>query len=555
MAAWDPWAFIPENYNLGLDLTTTQVAHGRGNKVVLFWENALGNSRVLTYRELDALSTQLAKAFLRRGIGRGERILLRLPNIPEFYLAALAAAKNGSLFVPTSPQFRAGEVEYRLRHSGAVAVVVTSSLLPAVEEAATHCPELKHIFVVPYPEPSRRCTTYESWHDLLAEGRDDRSPWEPAETRHDDLAFLVYTSGTAGEAKGVAHFHRYARAYEGQGRFWHDYRDEDIVACPSDLGWLLPLATTFLYALSRGLSVVLYDGMGRGFDPVKWFYFFQRYRITNLTATPTVYRLLDAVGEMARRFDLTCWRHAVSCGEPLPAATFHAVRRRFGVAPWDGLGMSECPVYCCNSLGTIVRPGSCGHPSIGTTLALLDDQLQPVPRGREGILCVRRDRHPGMMRGYWQNLDETSRVFQGSWYVTGDVLRRDDDGYYWFQSRRDDLIKSAGYLISPGEVEDVLLEHPGVRESAVIGCPDAMRGSRVTALVVLNDGYQPSLALGDEICQSAKRRIAPYKCPKEVQFLAQLPKTVSGKIRRSELRRRLAPPRIEESGSDSAQED
>ncbi len=189
-----------------------------------------------------------------------------------------------------------------------------------------------------------------------------------APNRNDDIAFIAYTSGTTGDPKGVVHYHRYPIGYEGLVRYWHDYRPDDVVACPSELGWLLPVASTFLYALSRGLTVVLYDALGCKFDPEPWFALFEKYRITNFTAPPTIYRMLTAAGGAAQRFDMSSWRHAVSAGEPLPADTLETIRRQFGVTPIDGIGMTECMVYCFNHVGNPLKPGSCGRPGPGTVI-------------------------------------------------------------------------------------------------------------------------------------------------------------------------------------------
>lgn len=537
LSNWDPWACIPHSYNAGLDLSSAQVARGWGDVVAVHWENAAGARDTLTYRELDARSTALARSLRRMGVCPGDRVFLRLPNIPEFYVAAIAVLKNGGIFVPSSTQFRVSEVEYRLRDSGAAAAVVSTNLLAAVEEAAPRCPDLQHVIAVPYPDRQARTAGAEDFRRLASPSEDTRSPsWQPATTRHDDVAFIAYTSGTTGDAKGVAHFHRYPRAYAGQARFWHDYRDGDVVACPSELGWLLPLATSFLYALCRGLTVVLYDGMGGRFDAAKWFELFERYRITNFTATPTVYRLLAADAAVARRHDLTRWRSAVSCGEPLPADTVRAMKEWAHVAPLDGLGTSECPVYCCNMVDMPVKPGSCGKPGPGAVIDLMDDQLQPLPADGEGLLCVRRERHPGIMQGYWNKSQQTAQVFRGPWYVTGDVLRRDEDGYYWFQGRADDLIKTSGYLVSPFEIEECLCRHPQVQEAAVIGVADELRGQVIKGLVVLGADSSGNPALHAEIRDFCRAQIAPYKCPREIEFVDSLPKTVSGKIKRGALR-------------------
>ncbi|NNE00229.1 MAG: acyl-CoA synthetase [Pirellulaceae bacterium] len=534
---WNPWDSIPENYNLGVDLTTQQVRTGHATKSAILWENAVGDKRSLTYGELDQLSTRLACSLNAMGIERGDRVFLRLPNIPEFYISALAVAKIGAVFIPSSTQFRAGEIQYRLQDSSAVAVITTAGLLGDVTEIAENCKELKHVIVTAYPDPTLPLADCIDFASLITEPVSDRlQQWQPAETRNDDIAFIAYTSGTTGDPKGVVHYHRYPRAYDSLVRFWHDYRNDDVVACPAELGWLLPVASTFLYALSRGLTIVLYDNMGQKFDPATWFRLFQDYRITNFTATPTIYRMMMAAAEQASEFDMSSWRHAVTAGEPLPADTFDSIKDHFGVQPLDGIGMSECMVYCANLVGNETRPGSCGCPTPGTVIELMDDQMNPVPNNTEGVLCVRIDSHPGMMREYWNKPDQTAEIFQGQWYVSGDVLVRDDDGYFWFKGRADDVIKASGYRISPFEIESCLCSHPAVLEAAAVAAPDAMRGTVVVAYIIPRAGIVADDALVCEIQQYVKDNIAPYKYPRHVHFVSALPKTTSGKTKRRVLR-------------------
>jgi acetyl-CoA synthetase len=534
---WDPWRFIPADYNLGVALTRGQVERGRGDRPALLWENASGQARALTYRQLDALSDRLASALDRLGVRGGDRVFLRLPNVPEFYVAALAAAKLGAVFIPSSTQFREGEVRYRLRDSEAVAAVVTRRLLGAVERVRIDCPALRHVLVAADetgPAPGGDTL------DLARLIDDGREGHPLAATHHDDLAFLAYTSGTTGDPKGVVHLQRYPLAYEALVRFWHDYRDGDVVACPSELGWLLPVACTFLYALARGLTVVLHDPEGGRFDAERWFGLFQKYRITNFTAPPTVYRMLMAAADATRRYDLSSWRHGVSAGEPLPADTLEAVQRHFGVTVLDGIGMSECMVYAYNLAGAALKPGSCGRPGPGTVIDVLDDELRPVPAGQDGVLCVRRDSHPGMMRDYWRKPEQTAETFRGPWYYSGDVVARDAGGYLGFKGRNDDVIKASGYRISPFEVESCLVSHPAVLEAAAVESPDEVRGCVVKAFVVPRPGVEPGEPLRQALQEFARQRMAAYKCPRKLAFVEALPKTPSGKVKRKELRQRAA---------------
>lgn len=529
---WDPWSAIPEHYNLGVALTRGQVQAGRGSKPALLWENAAGQTASFTYAQLDALTDRLASSLQRLGVQPGSRVFLRLPNRPEFYLAALAVAKVGGVFIPSSTQFRENEVRYRLNDSEAVVAVTTSRLLDVIEHVRADCPALRHVIVVDEGGGAlgRDCLDFEQ---LVRTGRES---FRAAATRNDDLAFLAYTSGTTGDPKGVAHLQRYPIAYESLVRYWHDYRPDDVVACPSEMGWLLPVASTFLYALAQGLTVVLYDAQGGRFDARRWFALFEKYRITNFTAPPTVYRMLMAEADAAKPHDLSSWRHGVSAGEPLPADTLTAIRQAFGLSVLDGIGMSECMVYCFNMLDAPLKPGSCGRPGPGIVIEVLDDDLKPVPLGADGVLCVRRDSHPGMMREYWRKPERTAEIFRGDWYWSGDVLSRDEDGYYWFKGRNDDVIKASGYRISPFEVESCLVSHPAVLEAAAVEAPDALRGKVVKAFLVLRPGIEPSDSLRAEIQEFAKEQMAGYKYPRAVEFVAALPKTTSGKVKRRELR-------------------
>jgi acetyl-CoA synthetase len=534
--SWNPWTPIPPEYNLGVDLTSAQVKRGLADKPALLWENASGQLRTFTYRQLDALSNRCASALARLGLRRGERVFLRLPNLPEFYIAALGVAKLGGVFIPSSTQFHEAEVRYRLNDSEAAAAITTSHLVGAIDRVRGDCPGLRHVLVV--SEGAAVAGDLLDFQRLLEESSE---VFSPAATRPDDLAFIAYTSGTTGDPKGVVHLQRYPIAYASLVKYWHDYRPDDIVACPSELGWLLPVASTFLYALAQGLTVVLYDSQGGRFDPLRWFGLFQKYRITNFTAPPTTYRMLMAQGEAARQYDLSSWRHGVSAGEPLPSDTLDAIRRHFGITPLDGIGMTECMVYCFNMVGAALKPGSCGRPGPGTVIELLDDDLKPVAAGQEGVLCVRRDSHPGMMKEYWRKPERTADIFRGAWYCSGDVLARDAEGYFWFKGRNDDVMKASGYRISPFEVESCLVSHPAVLEAAAVTSPDPVRGQVVKAFLVLRPDISASEELKNQIQDFAKANMAGYKYPRKIEFVEALPKTPSGKIKRKELRQREMP--------------
>lgn len=532
----NPWAEIPQRYNLGHALTRGNVELGRGQQICLSWENSAGEERQFTYAQMDEASSRFASALSRLGVARGDRVLLRLPNLPEFYIAALGIAKLGAIFIPSSTQFRTAEIEYRLRDSEAVASVTTTGLAPEIEAAASRCPALRHLVAIPYADVPLAAGQLDFWS--LITGGD--ASFVSADTANDDVAFIAYTSGTTGDSKGVVHFHRYPISYDSLIEHWHDYRAGDVCSCPAEVGWLLPVASTFLYAMRAGLHIVLYHPLDGRFLPASWFRLIAKYKISNFVATPTIYRMLIAHEEIHRVGDqLNCLRHGVSAGEPLPPDTVAAVERHLGFTPLDGIGMTECMVYCFNMVDGDFVPGSCGRPAPGCEIRLMHDdegELREVSPGEEGVLCVRRDTHPGMMKEYWRKPEQTAEIFRGPWYYSGDVLTCSVDGRFWFKGRADDVIKASGYRISPFEVESCLVEHPSVLEAAVVASPDDIRGNVVKAFVVLRAGCQPAETLALELQDWVKQHQAPYKHPRKVEFVATLPKTPSGKIKRGLLR-------------------
>ena len=527
----DPWSDIPARYNLGVALTQGNVEAGRGNRVCLHCENSAGRTKQFTYDDMHRLTNRFANALAQLGVQRGDRVLLRLPNLPEFYIAALAVAKLGGVFIPSSTQFRTPEIEYRLRDSAAVVAITTTSLAGDVEAAWIGAPTLKHLITIGDDQTPATNRQLDFWQ--LLEQCDDE--FTPADTASDDVAFIAYTSGTTGDPKGVVHRHRYPIAYDPLIRHWHDYRDDDVCSCPAELGWLLPVASTFLYAMRAGIQIVLYHPLDGRFQPAAWFRLMEKYGITNFVATPTIYRMLSADPGIAAA-NLRSLRHGVSAGEPLPPDTIATVKRHLGFEPLDGIGMTECMVYCFNALGFGLESGSCGRPAPGCDIRLMDEEMHEVPSGEEGVLCVRCDTHPGMMQEYWNKPEQTAEIFRGDWYYSGDVLVKDADGYFWFKGRSDDVMKASGYRISPFEVESCLCAHPAVLEAAAVASPDEVRGSVVKAFIVLRPGIIPSDTLCAELQDWVKQNAAPYKYPRKVEFVTELPKTPSGKIKRRLLR-------------------
>lgn len=523
-----------DRYNLGVDLTDRHVVHGAGDRPALRFEDSNGFQDSYTYRRLAVLSNRFAHALRRLGVTPGDRVFFRLPNHPAFYYGALGCAKAGAVFIPSSTLFKEKEIAYRLADSGAVIAVTTVELLPELEAVAASAPALREIVIVDQEGEPPVAAGRTGLSALLGQGRDQ---YVASNTAASDPAFIAYSSGTTGDPKGILHMQRYARSYDYLIRDWHGYRKGDVCACPAEIGWMLPVASTFLYSLRAGIETLLFRERGTRFRPEEWCRLLADHRVTRFVGTPTIYRMLLTV-EGRQRFDLSALKSGTSAGEPLPADTLERAAAAFGFPPLDGIGMSECMVYAHGRLGEQPVPGSCGRVGEGLELALLDDDLQPVASGEPGVLCLRTASHPGMMKEYWRKPEETAEVFRGEWYWSGDMLRQQEDGLLFFEARADDVMNCSGYRISPFEVEGALVSHPAVLEAAAVESPDAMRGQVVKGFVTLRPGIEAGEQLERELIEHVRDALAPFKAPRRIEVVDALPKTQSGKIKRRLLRDR-----------------
>jgi acetyl-CoA synthetase/medium-chain acyl-CoA synthetase len=355
-------------------------------------------------------------------------------------------------------------------------------------------------------------------------------------TRSDEPAICVYTSGTTKDPKAVLHAHAYTFAHSYTGQYWLDLRRTDLHWTTSDTGWAKAAYGVLFGPWNHGVPIFMYGGR---FDPEREMDLLAEYEVSVFCAPPTEYRLL--VKQELGRWKLARLRHCTGAGEPLNPEVIHAWRDAYGLLIHDGYGQTESTLLVANLPGVPIRPGSMGRPFPGHEIAIIDDAGNRLPAGETGALAV-HGRPPSLFLEYWKNPEESAACRRGEWYLTGDRAYADADGYFWFVGRADDVIISAGYRIGPFEVESALLEHPAVLESAVVAAPDAVRGAVVKAYVVLRPGTVPSAALATELQEHVKRVTAPYKYPRLVEFIDALPKTVSGKIRRVELRQRAQSP-------------
>ena len=500
----------------------------------LWWINGVtGAEQRFTFRELAGLSCQAA-GFLRScGVRPGDRVLIMLPRVPQWWIAMLGLIRLGAVPVPATLLLTRRDVAYRLKSAQVSAVITNADGVAKVDgfEGLRLLAE--------FPPGSNGCSSLPSgWTDFERGVRTTSPAFACAPTRSDDPGILYFTSATTGEPKMVLHTQAsYGLGHRVTGQWWLDLHPDDVHWNLSDLGWGKAAWSSFYGPWQMGACVFAMDTPGK-FDPALTLSTLAEFPITTWCAPPTALRLM--VRQNLSRWRFPRLRHCVTAGEPLNPEVLNLWREATGLTLYEGYGQTETVVLIGNfrSLGHPVRPGSMGQAAPGFHVSLLDEHLQEVPPGEEGEIALRVKPHRpvGLFADYWQNPGEVAAHFQGDWYLTGDRATRDADGYFWFVGRKDDVIKSSGYRIGPFEVESALLEHPAVLEVAVVGQPDALRGQIVKACVVLRPEIAESDQLRSELQSHCKRLIAAYKYPREIAFVPELPKTTSGKTRRVALR-------------------
>lgn len=495
-----------------------------------------GREEKFTFRELAVRSRQVANFLRCCGVQRGDRVLLMLPRVSQWWLAMLGLIRLGAVPVPATLLLTGREVAFRL-DTARVHAVITN--LQGVEKVGGF-DGIRILAGRASDEGSPDVPA--GWFDF-DRGIAAASPSFPRERiRADAPGILYFTSATTGEPKMVLHTQSsYGLGHWLTGRYWLDLATSDVHWNISDLGWGKAAWSSLFGPWQMGACVFALDAAGK-FDPSLTLDILARFPITTWCAPPTALRLLV-------RQNLSNWafpklRHCVTAGEPLNPEVLSLWRDTTGLTLHEGYGQTETVVLIANarSLEPLVKPGSMGKAIPGFHLALVDENLRELPPGEEGEIAVRvkPSRPLGLFHEYWRNPEETERKFRGNWYLTGDRATRDGDGYYWFIGRKDDVIKSSGYRIGPFEVESALLEHPSVLDVAVIGAPNTLRGQVVKACVVLREGVNGDDALKSELQTHCKRLIAAYKYPREIEFVTELPKTTSGKTRHVELRKTAA---------------
>lgn len=509
-------------YNFAFEVD--RFAQQTPDKIAVYCVSQNSEVEKLSYDGLRRQSNRVANALVRAGIGRGSRVLVLLPRGINPYIVYLALLKTGATIMPGSEMLRSSDIRYRVEHAKANAVIADSALTAEVDLIRDECASLSH-FISVNGEP-------DGWTSLatLCEGTTDADL--NTKTDDHDIAFLSYTSGTTGGPKGVIHTYQWPRDHLAvAGTFWFDAKPSDVAWATAGPGWAKWVWSPFVSVLGNRATAFVYTGR---FDAETYLRLMQDHHVSLLCATPTEYRLMAKVNDLSR-FSISL-RSACSAGEPLNREVIDTFRREFNITVRDGYGQTENSLLVGTLQDMEVRPGSMGKPFPGTRVAVIDGEGNILPQGEVGHIAVHQS-HPTLFKGYLDDPQRTKQAYVGEWYITGDQGRVDEEGYFWFEGRMDDMIISAGYTIGPFEVEDALVKHPKVAECAVVASPDPERGHIVKAFVVLRnsaDKEDPNLV--SELQEHVKRITAPYKYPRSIVFVDSLPKTNSGKIRRVELR-------------------
>ena len=518
---------VPERFNFAEEVIGRWAQDPA--KLGMWWlSHDAGRERKITFAEFAERSDRFAEVLQRSGVKPGDRVLVQLPRIPEWWEVLLGCMKAGAVAVPGTILLTPKDILYRSGLSDGVAYVCDADNAAKVDEVRGELPHLSELFLVGQGER-------EGWRSYEKEVGSASGQYRRVHTRSSDPCLIYFTSGTVGNPKMVLHTHAsYPIGHVVTGKFWLDLAPEDLHLNLSETGWAKAAWSSFLGPWNMGAALFVQDARGK-FNAAETLQLLENYPVTTFCAPPTAYRML--VLEDLGRYK-TSLRHCVGAGEPLNPEVIATWQRSTGHLIRDGYGQTETILLCCNFPPLEVKPGSMGKPSPTVDVAVIDDAGNPLPYDSEGDIAVRvkPERPVGLFQEYWRNPEATANCIRGDWYVTGDRAYVDGDGYFWFVGRADDVIISAGYRIGPFEVESALVEHPAVAEAAVVGKGDPMRGTIVKAYVILAPGHTANEALAIDLQEHVKKVTAPYKYPREIEFVTELPKTISGKIRRVELR-------------------
>ncbi|WP_249140511.1 acyl-CoA synthetase [Bradyrhizobium manausense] len=515
---WD----VPATFNFAADIVDRWARNHDGPALIC--DNEAGNARTYRYSDLARLSNRLANVLRGHGVEKGDRVLVMLPRLPEWFVSLIAIMKIGAVPIPCIEMLTARDLEYRVENAEVKAVICRSehaAKFAAVEAA------------IPVRIALGSVSGWLAWDNELASASDVA---EPAVVHADDPAIMYYTSGSTGHPKGVVHTARAIYAWRVSAIYWLDLRPGEVIWCTADTGWSKAGTSIIFGPLSCGACSLIFDGT---FVPKNRPALIRKHEVAVYCAPGT--ELSKVVCEVASRSDLGRLRRVVTAGEAMNPVVAERWERVTGIRIDEAYGQTEALMVALNYPSEPVRYGSMGRPSPGSDLDVVDAHGNRLPPGQEGDLALKLP-NPQLMQGYWKDPDRTRTCFidgpDGRWFLTSDRAEKDSDGYFWYRGRSDDVINSAGYRIGPIEVENALAEHSAVQFCAVVGCPDEERGEIVKAFVVLRDGVAPAPELTRELQDHVKSVTAPYKYPRAIEYIAELPTTITGKIRRRELRDR-----------------
>ncbi len=529
--AWLPGGFL----NKAVEAIDRHAEGPDADKPAMIWEGKNGEREVYTFGQMKGLTNQFANVLLSVGIQKGDRVFIFMDRLPELYIAFFGALKAGAVVGPLFSAFGPEPVKDRLQDSAAKVLVTQPDLRRKITPIIPELMDLQHIIVVNKDsrDPFDVDVTDLDYYEEMSK---HTQQFDVVPTTMNDYSIMHYTSGTTGKPKGAYHRHLAAVQQYATGKWALDLHPDDIYWCTADPGWVTGTSYGMMAPWTNGVTQIIYEG---GFSAARWYQVIQDHKVTVWYTAPTAIRMLMKAGDdVPRRYDLSTLRFMCSVGEPLNPEAVVWGDKVFGMPFHDNWWQTETGAIMIANTPTVpVKPGSMGRPMPGITPGILDDDFNEVPVGEDGNLAVRPG-WPSMFQGYWNNSEMYNDRFKKGWYITGDRARMDEDGYYWFVGRADDVINTAGHLVGPFEVESALIEHPAVAEAGVIGKPDPIAMEVVKAFVSLKDGYEESAELRRNISQFARQKLSAAVAPREIEFVPSLPKTRSGKIMRRLLKAR-----------------
>jgi len=530
---FEPWNWqVPAYFNIGVACTDAHLGKPEADNIAMIVEDdRLGTSQI-TFSELSERTNRFAQVLRNLGIGDGERILIRLPNSLDYPTAFLGAMKCGAISVPTSTLLTAEEVAYLAKDAAASVLVTDKEAWTTLKDRLHDAVNLRHVLLSGAGEIQEvEGLNVQDLDTAIAKIEQFESP---RLTKATDPAYLVYTSGTTGYPKGVLHAHRALIGRTPASTYWFDFSETgDRIMHSGKFNWTYVLGSGLMDPLYLGKTVIVHEGKN---DANTWPRLIKKHNATIFVGVPTIYRQIVQKSDLTK-VDVPSLRHCMSAGEHLSDEVLSQWRERFGVDIYEAVGMSEFSYYLCQTKSRPIRPGSAGFPQPGHDIQLLNPEtLQPVATGEEGMICV-PDADPGLFLEYWNLPEETTKLRHDGWFFTGDYARYDEDGYIWFLGRKDDIIKSFGYRVSPYEIERVLKSHPAVADCASIGEEIEKDKLLVVAYVITHPG---STTTADELLAFGREHLAAYKAPKTIYISKDFPRTKNGKILRREIKPGIA---------------